>query len=119
MLSTGAPLEGPSEVADAIVYYTVMAEDRPVTKTSPAIRKERGLRQLSTLLAQLRALDALSEVRPGNFQRKSRAFLHFHYHPDGTLIADVRFEDWERFDVTSRTGQDELIAAIRQSITAD
>ena len=94
-----------------------MAENRPVTKTSPAIRKERGLRKLSTLLAELRTMDALSEIRPGNFQRKSRALLHFHYHPDGTLIADVRLRHWERFDVTTRKGQDKLIAAIRQSIT--
>ncbi len=91
---------------------------QPVKKTAPMVRKERGLKTLSTLLGKLRTIDALSEVRPGNFRRNARAFLHFHYHPDGKLIADVRFSDWERFDVTSRKGQDKLITAIRQVINA-
>ena len=95
-----------------------MVKTQPVKKTVPMIRKERGLKKLSTLLGELRAIDALSEVRPGNFQRNARAFLHFHYHPDGKLIADVRLSDWEKFDVTSRKGQDKLITAIRQLINA-
>ena len=95
-----------------------MVKTQSGKKTAPTIRKERGLRKLSTLLAKLRAIDALSEVRPGNFQRKARAFLHFHYHPDGKLIADVRLSVWEKFDVTTRKGQDKLITAIRRLINA-
>jgi hypothetical protein len=91
-----------------------MAKD----KTKPAIRKERGLRKLSALLTELRSLDALSETSPGVFRWKSRAFLHFHYFPDGTLVADVLVQagDWAKFDVTTRTGQQQLIDAVHRAI---
>ena len=91
-----------------------MAKD----KTKPAIRKERGLKKLSALLTELRSLEALSETGPGNFRWKSRAFLHFHYLPDGTLVADARVQagDWAKFDVTVRTGQKQLVDAIHRAI---
>ncbi len=96
-----------------------MAEKRAAKKTSPTVRKERGLRKLSTLLGELRLLGALSEASPGIFRWKSRAFLHFHYFPDGTLIADARVQgtDWKKFDVTTQEGRSKLMTAIRHSIT--
>lgn len=71
-----------------------------------------ALDQLEPLLARVRALPGLVEKKRGTFYRKSRAFLHFHEDPKG-LFADIRAgdgADFERFDVTTPSGADALIA---------
>lgn len=87
-------------------------------RTAPALRREAGLRRLAGLLARLRGLETLREGRPGTFRLGGRAFLHFHYHPDGGIVADVRLSgnDFTRFDVSSEAGQDALLAAVRRHL---
>ena len=58
-------------------------------KTSPRLRRKAGLKRIATLLEELRALNELREGQLGTFLRGPRPFLHFHYHPDGKIVADV------------------------------
>ena len=85
-------------------------------ETSPKLRRRAGLGRLAGLLDQLRALGELSERQPGTFHHGTRPFLHFHYHPDGTVVADVRLSKrgFSQFDVSEETGQQEVLAAIEQ-----
>jgi hypothetical protein len=70
------------------------------------------LARISTLLAELRTRPALRERRPGLFELKSRAFLHFHDDPAG-IFADVRLaEEFVRLPVTSRSQQADLLDRI-------
>ena len=70
------------------------------------------LARLSPLLAELRARPMLRERRPGVFELKSRAFLHFHDDPSG-IFADVRLaKDFVRLNVTTRSGQADLLEHI-------
>jgi len=71
-----------------------------------------ALARISPLLAELRARSVLRESRPGVFQLKSRAFLHFHDDPSG-IFADVRLaEDFVRLPVTSASQQSDLLDRI-------
>jgi hypothetical protein len=68
--------------------------------------------RLSHLLSALRARPALRERRPGVFELKSRAFLHFHDDPSG-VFADVRLaEGFVRLPVTSTSQQSDLLERI-------
>jgi hypothetical protein len=70
------------------------------------------LARIAPLLAELRAHPVLRERRPGIFELKSRAFLHFHDDPSG-IFADVRLaDDFVRMPVTSRAEQAELLERI-------
>jgi hypothetical protein len=70
------------------------------------------LARLSALLEELRARPVLRERRPGVFELKSRAFLHFHDDPGG-IFADVRLaDDFVRLPVTSRSQQSDLLERI-------
>jgi hypothetical protein len=70
------------------------------------------LARIEPLLAQLRALPLLRETRPGVFELKSRAFLHFHDDPSG-VFADVRLAgDFVRMPVTSSSEQADLLERI-------
>jgi hypothetical protein len=77
----------------------------------------------------LRQLGALQEGRAGAFRYRSRDFLHFHFHPDGEIVADVRLSEKTlagssgprrsqatravtRFDVSDEAGQGQLLSAI-------
>ena len=72
--------------------------------------------KLGDLLADLRAVDGLSERRPGAFSRGSRAFLHFHEDPSG-IYADVRLADeFERFRCTTAREQRALLARVRAAL---
>jgi hypothetical protein len=54
----------------------------------------------------------LREPRPGVFELKSRAFLHFHDDPAG-VFADVRLaEGFVRLPVTSSSQQSDLLERI-------
>jgi hypothetical protein len=71
---------------------------------------------LAPLLAQLRALPALTERKPGIFYCKSSAFLHFHTDAQG-LFADVKIAGaFVRLDVTSRKGQTALLKAVKDAL---
>jgi hypothetical protein len=60
----------------------------------------------------------LRERRPGVFELKSRAFLHFHDDPSG-IFADVRLaEDFVRLPVTSRSQQSDLLERIDDCLSA-
>jgi len=82
------------------------------------------LARIAPLLAALRARPALRERRPGIFELKSRAFLHFHDDPSG-IFADVRLaEDFVRMPVTSHAERadlldriDDLLSAIESCVT--
>jgi hypothetical protein len=77
-----------------------------------------ALEHLEPLLERLRLVDGITERKPGNFVRGSRAFLHFHEHGDDTY-ADVRgATDWDRYKVTSANDQKVLLAAVRRSLAA-
>lgn len=70
------------------------------------------LARIAPLLEELRARSALRERRPGVFELKSRAFLHFHDDPSG-IFADVRLaDDFVRLPVTTRAEQSELLDRI-------
>lgn len=75
------------------------------------------LAQLEPLLAQLRALSALSERTPGCFYRKGTAWLHFHEDPTG-LFADAKLggKAFERVRVTSAAEQALLLRKLRASV---
>lgn len=76
------------------------------------------LARIEPLLRELRARPALRERRPGNFELKSRAFLHFHDDPSG-VFADVRLaEEFVRLPVTTRAEQSELLDRIDDCLTA-
>lgn len=83
-------------------------------ETSPKRRRRAGLERLAGLLDQLRALPELREGRPGRFQHGSHPLLHFHYHPDGTIVADAKLSKRRitEFDVSDEAGQQELLSAI-------
>ena len=70
------------------------------------------LARIEPLLAELRARGVLRERRPGVFELKSRAFLHFHDDPSG-VFADVRLsDDFVRMPVTTRSQQSDLLERI-------
>jgi hypothetical protein len=75
------------------------------------------LQAIASLLDDLRAVNGLSEHKPGNFYLRSRAFLHFHADPTG-LFADVRLEgeDFERVPVSSPDAQAALLAQVRVTV---
>ena len=83
-------------------------------ETSPRLRRRAGLKRLASLLDELRTLRVLREARPGEFRHGSRPFLHFHYHPDGKIVADVRLSNggFTPFDVSDEAGQQEVLSMI-------
>jgi len=55
------------------------------------------LDRLATLLAELRAVEALSERSPATFTRGRAPFLHFHSLQEG-LVADLKVGNaWRRY----------------------
>ncbi len=82
-------------------------------ETSPKLRGKAGLKRLASLLA---GLSELSERQRGTFHHGPRPFLHFHYHPDGTIVADARLSrrGVTQFDVSEEAGQQEVLSAIEQ-----
>ena len=83
-------------------------------KESPKQLRRDGLRRIASLLEELRSFGELSEPRPGTFMHGSHQLLHFHYHPGGQIVADVRGSDGqvERFDVSDEGGQQEVLSII-------
>lgn len=76
------------------------------------------LLRILPLLEELRARPVLDEVRPGVFQLRSRAFLHFHDDPSG-IFADVRLaEGFVRLPVTTRSQQSDLLERIDECLSA-
>jgi hypothetical protein len=76
------------------------------------------LARIAPLLAELRRRTVLRERRPGIFELKSRAFLHFHDDPAG-VFADVRLaEDFVRLPVTSRSQQADLLDRIDDCLSS-
>jgi len=76
------------------------------------------LARIAPLLDELRARAVLRERRPGVFELKSRAFLHFHDDPSG-IFADVRLaDDFVRMPVTSRSQQADLLDRIDDCLSA-
>src|SRR4029450_8771891 len=86
-----------------------------------ALMKHAGpgtLARISPLLEALRARSVLRERRPGVFELKSRAFLHFHDDPSG-IYADVRLSDgFVRLPVTSSAQQSDLLERIDDCLSA-
>ncbi len=83
-------------------------------RTSPKLRRKEGLKRLASFLDDLRGLGELREARPGEFRHGSHPFLHFHYHPDGKIVADVRLSNggFTPFDVSDEAGQQEALLVI-------
>ena len=76
------------------------------------------LARIAPLLEELRARRVLRERRPGVFEFKSRAFLHFHDDPSG-IFADVRLaEGFVRLPVTSSSQQADLLERIDDCLSA-
>jgi hypothetical protein len=76
------------------------------------------LARIPALLGELRARPVLRERRPGVFELKSRAFLHFHDDPSG-VFADVRLaQEFVRLPVTSASQQADLLARIDDCLSA-
>ena len=69
-----------------------------------------ALDSLRELLARLRALPGLTEMKPGIFDVKSKAYLHFHEEPSG-VFADARLsgDEFERFPVNTKHEQESLL----------
>lgn len=71
-----------------------------------------ALAKLALLLDGVRKHAALREKKPGTFYRGPTAFLHFHEDPAG-LFADLKVgKAFERFQVTHRSAQNELLKRI-------
>jgi hypothetical protein len=70
------------------------------------------------MLAQLRAIDGLTEKSRGVFYRRSRACLHFHADGDDTY-ADVRFsgDEFERVRSTTKAEQESLVTRVQRALT--
>jgi hypothetical protein len=76
------------------------------------------LARIAPLLAELRTRSVLRERRPGVFELKSRAFLHFHDDPSG-VFADVRLaDDFVRMRVTSRAEQSDLLDRVDECLSS-
>ena len=75
------------------------------------------LDRIEPLLAQLRAIDGLTEKSRGVFYRRSKACLHFHADGDDTY-ADVRLvtDNFERTRTTTNAEQRALVAAVKRSL---
>jgi hypothetical protein len=80
--------------------------------------RDEDLDRIEPLLAQLRALDGLTEKSRGVFYRRSRACLHFHADGDDTY-ADVRLtgDEFERTRATTKAEQTALVASVRRGLT--
>jgi hypothetical protein len=79
--------------------------------------RDTDLDRIEPLLAQLRAIDGLTEKSRGVFYRRSKALLHFHADGDDTY-ADVRIDsdDFERTRATTKAEQHALVAAVRRAL---
>ena len=76
---------------------------------------EADLDRLEPLLVRLRTIEGLTER--GLFQRRSKAFLHFHGDGDD-LYADVRLtEDFVRRRVTTPADQEALVATVEAHLS--
>jgi hypothetical protein len=80
--------------------------------------RDEDLDRIEPLLAQLRALDGLTEKSRGVFYRQSRAFLHFHADGDDSY-ADVRLtgDEFGRTRTTTKAEQRALVATVRRALT--
>ena len=76
-----------------------------------------ALRQLESLIGELRQLPGLSERKSGIFYRGSKAFLHFHEDASG-LFADAKLDGsvFERFTVSTAEGKRRLARAVRAAL---
>jgi hypothetical protein len=89
------------------------------TSTLTAVRHatEADLDRLEPLLARLRTIEGITERKRGLFQRRSKAFLHFHGDGDD-LYADVRFtDDFVRQEVTTPADQAALADAVEAHLS--
>ena len=78
---------------------------------------EADLDRLERLLVRLRTIEGLTERKRGLFQRRSKAFLHFHGDGDD-LYADVRLtEDFVRSRVTTPAEQEALAATVEADLS--
>jgi N-acetylglutamate synthase-like GNAT family acetyltransferase len=73
---------------------------------------EADLDRIEALLGRIRRIDGLIERKRGNFQRRSKAFLHFH-EDAGDVYADVRLaDDFVRRRVSTPAEQTALVGEI-------
>jgi hypothetical protein len=76
-----------------------------------------ALDELEPMLADLRAIDGLTERSRGVFYRGGRAFLHFHEDPTGAHV-DVRIgTEFERHRVATRAEQRAVVAMVRAAVS--
>lgn len=74
-----------------------------------------ALDYLEPLIAELRAIEGLTERSRGVFYRKSQSFLHFHEDPEG-LFADLRDgADFTRHRVTTAADRRKFLAAVKRA----
>jgi hypothetical protein len=74
------------------------------------------LAALAALLKEIRTFGDLTERKPGIFYRKSTAFLHFHEDPAG-IFADLKVgPTYNRFRVSTRAEQRNLLIKIEKSL---
>jgi hypothetical protein len=86
---------------------------------SPKKLRRAGLKRIAPLLEQLRKLEGLRESRTAVFAVGSRPFLHFHYHRDGSIRADIKLsrrEPFTPFDVSDEAGQQEVLGIVEGAI---
>lgn len=82
---------------------------------SPKKLRRAGLKRIAPLLEELRKLEGLRESRPAVFAIGTTPRVHFHYHRDGTIRADVRLsanEPFTPFDVSDEAGQQEVLGIV-------
>jgi hypothetical protein len=79
--------------------------------------RDADLDRIEPLLAQLRALDGLTEKSRGVFYLRSQACLHFHADGDDTY-ADVRIgtAGFERMRATTKAEQRSLVAVVKRAL---
>jgi hypothetical protein len=76
-----------------------------------------SLARVEPLLERLRALDELTERKPGIFYLRSSAFLHFHEDPQG-LFVDVKLDGktFARLAVDSPAQREKLLSSVRRAL---
>jgi hypothetical protein len=77
--------------------------------------REDDLGPVADLLVALRAVDGLTERKPGTFYRGSSAFLHFHVDTAG-MFADLKVDGaFQRARVTTKREQARFLAVARRA----
>ncbi len=82
------------------------------------LTRDEALRDLSDLLAEVRARAGLAERSTAVFYRHRRAFLHFHLEPPGMIAHLKEARAWRKLPVNTAAEQKRFLAALDSAMNA-